>query len=103
MSLGFLASCASVQSVSLTPIPKQRTKVVKAEVSKFIFLAFNFNNDFVDDLIDQLKGQCPDGIISGILTKDESISYILAHNRKVSATAFCSETKTKHASLEIPR
>lgn len=98
-----LTSCASVQSVSLTPIPKQRAKVVKAEVSKFIFLGFNFNNDFIDEIMEQLKGQCPDGIVSGILTKDEAISYFLAHTRKVSATGFCTDASTKQASAEISR
>lgn len=102
-SLALFTACASVQSVSLTPIPKQRSKVVKAEVSKFIFLAFNFNNDFIDELMDQLKGQCTDGIITGILTKDESMSYILAHTRKISATGFCVESRVKQASLETIR
>lgn len=41
----FLTSCASVNSVSLTPIPEKRNNIVTSEVSKTIFLAFNFNNN----------------------------------------------------------
>jgi len=103
IGITMITSCASVQSVSLTPIPKQRSKVIKAEVSKFVFLAFNFNNDFIDEIVDQLKEKCPDGVISGILTKDESVSYILAHTRKISASAFCNDAKATHASLGTPK
>ncbi len=96
-----LNSCASVNSVSITPIPKQRNQVVKAEVSKFIFLGFNFNNDFVDDVTDQLIQQCPDGIVTGILTKDEVISYILAFTRKITATGYCNSQSQKQARAEF--
>jgi hypothetical protein len=99
LSLLLLNSCASVNSISLTSVPPQRNKVVKSEVSKFIFLGFNFNNDFIDELTNDLKKQCPNGIISGILTKDESISYVFAHTRKVTATGFCVVgSKELHAS-----
>lgn len=101
LSMLLLNSCASVNSVSLTQVPIQRTKVVKAESSKFIFLGFNFNNDYVDEAIGQLKEQCPNGIISGILTKDESISYFLAHTRKITATGFCNESSSRHAMNEV--
>lgn len=102
-SLLILNACASINSLSLTPIPAQRQNQVKAEVSKFIFLGFNFNNDYIDPLTEELKAQCPNGIISGVLTKDEVISYFFAHTRKVTATGFCSSAKSgmsKHASNE---
>lgn len=83
------AGCASLNSVSLTPIPSNRSKLVKAEVSKFIILGFNFDNDYINPLVDNLKSQCPNGVISGILTKDEIISYVLAHNHRIVATGFC--------------
>lgn len=86
-----LAGCASINSVSLTPIPANRKKEVKAEVSKTVFLGFNFNNDFLDPLVDKLKSQCPEGVVSGILTKDEVISYVLVFTRKVTATGYCNE------------
>jgi hypothetical protein len=84
-----ISGCAHVNSVSLTPIPSNRTKTVQAEVEKTIFLAFNFDNDFVDELIPELKRQCPNGVISGILTKDETTAYVLVFKRRVSATGFC--------------
>lgn len=97
-----LSGCASVNSVSLTPIPSQRARAVKAEVSKFIILGFNFDNDFVDPLIDQLKQQCPNGVVSGILTKDEMISYFLAHTRRVTATGFCNVAAGKVSATAVP-
>lgn len=81
--------CASVNSVSLTPIPAKRSQMVRAEVSKTIFLAFNFDNDFVDPLVEDLKRQCPNGVVSGILTKDETIAYVLVFKKRVTATGFC--------------
>ncbi len=81
--------CASLNSVSLTPIPSNRSKMVKAEVSKFIFLGFNFDNDYINPLVENLKQQCPQGVVSGILTKDEIIHYFLAHTHRVVATGFC--------------
>ncbi len=93
LSLSFLAGCASVNSVSLTPIPRQRSNRVQAEVTKTIFLAFNFDNDYVDGLVEDLKRQCPNGVVSGILTKDETISYILVFKKRVVATGFCNSAQ----------
>lgn len=86
--------CASVNSVALTPIPSNRSNQVEAEVSKTIFLAFNFDNDYIDPLIEQLKNKCPNGIVSGILTKDETIHYFLVFKKRVTATGFCNSSKT---------
>ena len=83
------SGCASLNSVSLTPIPSNRSKMVKAEVSKFIILGFNFDNDYVNPLVENLKSQCPQGVISGILTKDEIVHYFFAHTHKVVATGYC--------------
>ncbi len=91
-----MVGCASINSVSLTPIPTQRGNMVSAEVSKTIFLAFSFDNDFVDGLVNQLKQKCPGGFISGILTKDEVISYFLVYTRRVVATGFCSVAVAKN-------
>lgn len=86
-----LSGCASVQSVSLTPIPPQRNNVVRSQVEKTIFLAFNFDNDFVDPLVSDLKRQCPEGVVSGVLTKHEVISYFLVFKERITATGFCSK------------
>lgn len=86
-----LVGCASVNSVSLTPIPMNRNQPVKTEVSRWVFLGFNFDNDYIDPLVEDLKRQCPNGIVSGILTKDETIAYVLFFKRKVAATGFCNQ------------
>jgi hypothetical protein len=93
--LATFVSCAHVNSVSLTPIPANRSKVVKAEVSKLIILAFNFDNDYIDPLVADLQSQCPNGVISGLLTKDETISYFLAFKKHVIATGYCNMATTK--------
>ncbi len=99
LSLLTASSCASVNSVSLTPIPAQRSNVVKADVHKWIFLAFNFDNDFINPLVDDLKSQCPNGVVSGILTKDENYSYFLVNKKHVSATGFCSTATVKSSTV----
>lgn len=94
-AVGFVSGCASVNSVSLTPIPSNRSAVVKAEVTKTIFLAFNFDNDFVDELVTELKRQCPKGVVTGILTKDETIAYVIVFQKRVTATGFCNTALAK--------
>ena len=92
LSLGFvLSGCASVNSVSLTSIPPQRSQVVKSEASKVIVLGLNFNNDFVDEVSEGLQAQCPKGKVSGILTKDEVMDYFLymVYKRRITAQGFC--------------
>lgn len=103
MSLIFLAGCASINSISLTPIPAERKAQVKTEKSKVIFMGFNFENDFVNSIVDDLKRQCPNGKVTGILTKDEDINYFLyiVWKKQITATGFCvpntmaSSTKNK--------
>lgn len=86
-----LVGCTSLNTVSLTSIPAQRNKPVAAEVSKFIFLGFTFDNDFVDELTSDLKRQCPNGVVSGILTKDEAVNYFLFifWSHRVKAQGYC--------------
>ena len=86
--IGF-SGCASLNSVSLTSVPAHRTHPVKTERSKWIVLGLNFDNDFVDDAVEDLKRQCPNGRVTGILTKDEVIAYVLFWKRSVTATGYC--------------
>ena len=98
LSLSFVG-CASVNSVSLTSIPANKGKEVRAEASRTIILGLNFNNDYVDDMAENLKRQCPNGVIKGILTKDESINYFLfVWARKVTATGYCLQASRGTAS-----
>ncbi len=78
-----------MNSLSLTSIPANRDSVVTARAEKLIILGFNFDNDFVEPIVGELKSKCPNGVVSGILTKDEVISYFLAYKRVVTASGFC--------------
>lgn len=95
ISVGVLASCASLQSVSLTPIPSDQSRPVKVETSRMIILGLNFDNDYVNRLVSDLKTECKGGKVGGILTKDEYINYFLGiiAKRHVEATGFCQFTK----------
>ncbi len=84
-----LSGCVSLNSVSITQIPKKRSKPVSAVVSKTIFLGFNFDNDFVDALTMKLYSKCKSGRVSGILTKDQITNYLFVHTRKVIAKGYC--------------
>ncbi|MCB0412336.1 MAG: hypothetical protein KDD22_07410 [Bdellovibrionales bacterium] len=90
----WISGCASVNSLSITSIPAKRTNQVYAEKSKMIFLGFNFSNDYVEELVEDLQSQCPRGTVSGILTKDENYMYFLFFltKRKVSAKGFCNQS-----------
>ena len=83
--------CVSVKTVSLTSVPAQRTKVVKAEDSRFLFLGISFSTQFIDSAIENLSGQCPSGKIEGILTKHEVVNYFLWFfmTERVTAKGFC--------------
>lgn len=86
-----MSGCVSLQSLSVTQIPKERKKIVKAESSRFIVFAFNFDNDYVNNLSRDLAEQCPGGAVKGIVTKDEAVNYFLwiFHSRRVTATGYC--------------
>lgn len=87
--LSFVFGCASLKSVSMTSFPKDRSKVVKAKVSKFVFLAFNFNNDFVLDLVPELQNKCPKGKVTGITSKYETRWYFIGYSMIVTSEGFC--------------
>jgi hypothetical protein len=89
ISILSLSGCAALTSVSLTQIPQDRSNVVQASVQKTVFLAFNFDNDYVDELVAKLKTKCPNGQVKGILTKDEVFIYFLVFKKVITATGFC--------------
>jgi hypothetical protein len=86
-----LSACASLESVSTTSVPAQRSKKISAVSDRFIFLGLNFNNEYVDKMVKDLAQQCPNGRVEGILTKQESIYYFLYFfwTSKVTATGYC--------------
>ncbi len=86
-----LSGCAYLQSVSTTTIPAERQNKVSTERSRFIVLGFNFNNDFVNEMAEDLAEKCPGGKVQGILTKHESVVYfpLLFHSVRVKAEGYC--------------
>lgn len=87
--LAIFYKCAFLHSVSITPQPVNRENKIEAEVSKTVILAFNFNNDFLNELPDQLLSQCPNGKITGLVTKYEHYSYFLWYVMKVKSSGYC--------------
>ncbi|SMF58255.1 hypothetical protein [Pseudobacteriovorax antillogorgiicola] len=86
-----LSSCASLRSVSLTPIPKKRKNMVSAQASKWIIFGFNFDNDYADLVTARLMEKCNGKRIQGILTKDENFNYFigLVMKRQITAKGYC--------------
>jgi hypothetical protein len=84
-----LCACTSLQSVSVTQIPANRSKPVRAEVDNTALFGIHFDNDFVDDLTAQLMQQCPHGKITGILTKHENTTYVIVQTRRIVASGWC--------------
>ena len=88
-ALATLAGCTSLQSVSVTQIPSDRSRPLHAEVSNTALLGIHFSNDFLEPLTMDLMRQCPRGRVTGILTKQESSLYVIVQTRRVVATGFC--------------
>lgn len=88
-----MTSCAFVRSVSQTSIPAKKGRVVQAEATNHIILFLNFSNKHVDSITDKLIEQCPNGKISGILTKDEVIYYFplipLWYKEQITVKGYC--------------
>ena len=74
--MGMTTGCTYLESVSLTNIPEERSKVVIATREKGIIFYFNFDTDFTDELSADLRSKCEGGVVSGILTKFENICYV---------------------------
>jgi hypothetical protein len=83
------SGCASLQSVSVTNIPSERGRPVEATADNTAFLGIHFDNDFADELTDELRSQCPDGKVTGIYSKYESTWYVVVQNRSVTARGYC--------------
>ena len=88
-----ITGCIYLESVSLTNIPEERSKVVTATREKGIIFYFNFDTDFADELSADLRSQCEGGVVSGILTKFENICYVpvfcFYSVYRVTATGYC--------------
>lgn len=104
--LGLLAlgstACTSLQSVSVTNIPRERGKPVEASADNPAFLGLHFDNDFADDLPDELRAQCPNGKVTGIYSKYESTWYVLVQNREVTVKGYCVPNEHRAAAPPPP-
>lgn len=86
-----LSACVSLNSVSLTQIPVERDNSITATSHSWNFLGIAFSNDFVDEAILDLKSQCAEGKLEGILTKHQTTAYFLVLKREVIATGYCQQ------------
>lgn len=87
--LGAGSGCASLESISVTNIPRERGRLVQAEATNPAFLGIHFSNDFADGVPDELRAQCPNGKVTGIYSKYETRWYVLVQSRRVIATGYC--------------
>jgi hypothetical protein len=87
--LPLISGCTALQSVSVTQIPTDRSRPVRAEVTNTALLGIHFDNDFLEDLTPELLRQCPHGRITGLLTKQESSLYVIVATRRVIASGYC--------------
>lgn len=83
--------CASLQSVSMTNIPRgaDRSRPIQASENNVAFLGIHFDNDFADGVPDDLRRQCPNGKVTGVYAKYETKWYVLVEDRTVTAKAYC--------------
>ncbi len=84
-------NCVQLQSISINSQPeaKERDNKIEAVASKFVFLAFNFDNDFLEETPRKLIEQCQNGKIKGIVTKFETVSYVFFTDFIVKANGYC--------------
>ena len=85
-----LTGCAHLSSVSVTPIPAAVGVPVASEVeSQLMFLGITGHNDYVDDVVRDLRDQCENSQIQSILTKHETLSYFLFTKVCIHASGRC--------------
>jgi len=84
-----LVGCTSLQTMSLTQVPAERNEPISASKEEILFLGIATNNDFADDLTEELRGMCANGKIQGILTKYEHTLYFIFLKRKITASGYC--------------
>ncbi|MEK6606601.1 MAG: hypothetical protein AABZ30_02970 [Myxococcota bacterium] len=81
--------CATLNSVSMTRVPADRSHAIQSEAWTWGIFGIYFTNNFVDEAIDNLRGQCPAGRISGVYTKYSGRFFLLWTTRTVDVAAFC--------------
>jgi hypothetical protein len=88
-----LNACVTVESTSLTrvPRPKDRKNIITAEASKFLIFNIAGDTDYVAEVTESLRDQCKAGRVMGILTKDLQTNYFIGivMKRTVHAQGYC--------------
>lgn len=96
-----LNACASLHSISVTEVPRERDQPVFAKRNNIAFFGIHFDNSFADELRQDLAEQCPHGRVTGILTKYEIYWYLFVQRRQVSARGFCVDGSADTTSLTM--
>jgi hypothetical protein len=94
LTILLLSACASLRSVSVAAIPQDRSKIVEAKSSSWALLGISFSNEFAEQVTTDLAAKCPNGEISGILTKYSIYHYLLILKREVTAKGYCTQVET---------
>lgn len=88
LSLGSFG-CTTLKSFSMTQVPSDRSRRVEASDTSGGLFGLFFSNDFADEVAEQLRAQCPQGRLSGVVTKYESTLYVIWVSRKITASGYC--------------
>lgn len=89
IAIVILSGCMSLNSVSLTQIPSDKGQLVSASAHDWLFLGLTTQNDFVNEAVDNLKKECSNGKLTGVLTKHQTTAYVLVFKREVIASGYC--------------
>lgn len=83
--------CTHLRSFSVTTIPEDRSRPIKAAGQRIVFLGINPSNDYADDVVADLLKQCPDGRVSGIITRYETamVVPVFAYANRVYVEGHC--------------
>ncbi len=92
LTLVSLSGCVSLNSLSLTQVPSDRSNLISASAYDWVFLGLTSQNYFVEEAINRLKIQCQGGKLTGILTKHQTTAYLLVFKREVIASGYCQQS-----------
>jgi hypothetical protein len=84
-----LAGCVTVNTVSVSPVPKERGTRVTADDSQWSILGFIFSDDYVDNATRDLVEKCGNARVEGILFKSVKNVYPLVVRHTIEARGFC--------------
>jgi hypothetical protein len=94
-----LASCATVHSAYMTnvSVPSSQGRTISASSSRFVFLAFNFDNEYAFEAQQRLAAKCPEGMVTGIFTTFETKWYVFFTDFQLKARGTCVQKRSAAA------